>query len=295
MINEFPLENYGSISEDHLKEMQPSGYTQFSWAFDNFISNENPTIAGYNLYRYYHEDSDPVDKETWETMYSRPNTKWFDGMTHYQAQTVADEQDYQEKLQWAMGPDGYTLSSVMGGLAGSLFDPLNFLPWTRLMGASMKVANIGKTLARGAGDAAIGAAVGEVPIYHNKKATQVEYDLTTSLMNVAFAGALGATVAGMGAVVKKLRGQDVQETSFAAGKAMDDIASGKNGAEIEGSRPPDKNIDVLKSIENSLEEYKEVAQREIRSLADQEEVKIVADKMKTTPKAVLDYITCKST
>ena len=54
MINEFPLENYGSISEDYLEEMQPSGYTQFSWAFDNFISRENPTIAGYNLYRYYH-------------------------------------------------------------------------------------------------------------------------------------------------------------------------------------------------------------------------------------------------
>ena len=290
MIEEFPLEQFGTVSDDYMADIAPSGYTEFSWAFDNFISRENPVIAGYNLARYHFEDSEVIDKETWENEYQREGTNWFEGMTFYQAEVVRDEADYQRKLQWAT-PE-ISFASISGAFLASAFDPLNYLPWTRMMGATVKAAGIGTTFARSVGDGVVGATIGEVPIYHNKKATQVEYDLNHAMLNIAMAGATGATFAGMPRVAKLLKEKNISETSGAGAKALTDTAEGKS-VEIDQSAPTKETDPLARERELELKGLEETLKKEEEILMQNSTIKTAYEQGKDFIDAAKNFFNCK--
>ena len=290
MIEEFPLERYATISDDYMTDLEPSSYTQFSWAFDNFITRENPTIAGYNYLRNHFDDSELISKEVWDEDYASPNTEWHEGMTFYQADVIRDEQIYQQKLQWATPETNFP--SIAGAFAASALDPLNYLPWTRLMGASVKAMTLSSRVAYNVVDAVASSAVGEVPIYLNKKATQVEYDMSTALMNVAFAGASGAALAGMTTVYKNLKNRTIEETSGAGAKALNDASEGKP-IEINETAPPRPKTEAELEAEAPLEKAKRILDDEWKLLSEEETVKAVFKSGKNIAKKMVDFIQCK--
>ena len=140
-LQTYPLEQYPTIVSGLADNVEAPAMTRFEMGFDMSMSRENPTIAAYDFAKFQLADDELIDKETWEYEYARPDTKWEEGMTRYQAKVIRDDYDYNLQYNRYQEMDGFNAANIGGYFAGALFDPLNYLPWTRAMSASLNINN----------------------------------------------------------------------------------------------------------------------------------------------------------
>ena len=300
MIQNYYLENNPLLASQTQDEIEASPWARFESGFDMSMSRENPTIALYDFARFHVKDTDDlVDKETWEALYARPDTEWYDGMTAYQAEAIRDEYDYNLKSQIFNQTEGFNFANIGGYFAGALLDPLNYLPWTRYMSAGLRfMGTSAKALSKmGPGtrsivDAMTGSVVGEGAIAARKIQHQTEYDYQTALTNVAMAGTIGAGVAGMGKVANLLKKNSVDENLGAAAKALDDSAQGKP-IEVNETAPPRPKTEAELEAEAPLEKAKRILDDEWKLLSEEETVKAVFKSGRDAGKKLVDFIQCK--
>lgn len=300
MIQSYYLENNPYLASKTQDEIEASPKARFESGFDMSMSRENPTIAMYDFARFHFKDTDDlVDKETWEALYARPDTEWYDGMTAYQAEAIRDEYDYNLKSQIFNQTEGFNFANIGGYFAGALLDPLNYLPWTRYMSAGLRFMGISaKALSKmGPGtrsivDAMTGSVVGEGAIAARKIQHQTEYDYQTALTNVAMAGAIGAGVAGMGKVANLLKKNSIDENLGAAAKALDDSAQGKP-IEVNETAPPRPKTEAELEAEAPLEKMQRILNDEWKLLSEEETVKAVFKSGREAGKKLVDFIQCK--
>jgi hypothetical protein len=300
MIQHYYLETIPYLSTEIESKIQASPMARFESGFDMSMSRENPTIAMYDFARFHVIDTDNfVDKETWEAMYARPDTEWYEGMTGYQAEAIRDEYDYNLKSQILNQTKGFNFANLGGYFAGALLDPLNYLPWTRYMSAGMRfLGTSAKALSKmGPGtrsivDAVTGSVVGEGGIAARKFQHQADYDATSALLNVAMAGTIGAGVAGMGKVANLLKKNSLDENLGAGAKALDDASQGKP-VEVHGTAPPKQKLDAEVEAEGPLETLTKTLDNEWKLLSEQETVKRVVQSFKNGGKNIVDFINCK--
>jgi len=302
MIQNYYLENNPILASQTQDEIEASPWARFESGFDMSMSRENPTIALYDFARFHVKDTDDlVDKETWEALYARPDTEWYDGMTAYQAEAIRDEYDYNLKSQIFNQTEGTNFANIGGYFAGALLDPLNYLPWTRYMSAGLRfLGTSAKALSKmGPGtrsivDSVTGSVVGEGAIAGRKIQHQTEYDYQTALTNVAMAGAIGAGVAGMGKVANLLKKNSVDENLGAGAKALDDHAQGKP-VEVDGTAPPRPKTEAEVEAEAPLDKAQRVLDDEWKLLSEEETVKAIFKSGKEAGKKIVDFIQCKMT
>ena len=277
---------------------------RFDAGFDMSMSRENPTIAAYDWARFQlNDEEDLIDKETWEAFYARPNTQWYEGITQYQAEAIMDEYDYNIQHEALNKMSTFNASNIGGYFAGALLDPLNFLPWTRFMAGTLKLATKGTNalskMGRGTEDivnAVTGSIVGETAIYQRKHLHQTEYDLTNAVLNVAMAGTIGAGVAGMRKVASNLKKNSIEENMAMAGKAMDDTANGQQ-ITVDGGPAPKQKIAGETERTDPIDKLKEDFNKEINLILEEPTVKAVAESfsnmVKKAPRAVTDFFKCR--
>ena len=302
-LQTYPLEQYPTIVSGLADNVEAPAMTRFEMGFDMSMSRENPTIAAYDFAKFQLADDELIDKETWEYEYARPDTKWEEGMTRYQAKVIRDDYDYNLQYNRYQEMDGFNAANIGGYFAGALFDPLNYLPWTRAMSASLNIASRGALklgkLGRSSEDvvnAMLGSVVGEGAIASRKYVHQSEYDVVNAIVNVAMAGTIGAGVAGMRKVQDKLSKQSIEQNIGSAGKALDDGANGQS-PEIDGSNPPKDKLEIEIERESPVEEFadkvKNTMDREIDLLNQNPTIKAGLDAAREKADSFVNFLTCK--
>ena len=300
MIQSYFLEKSPIIAEQYQEAIQASAGDRWDAGFDMSMSRENPTIAAFDWVRFHYKDDDEViEKDVWDELYARPDTEWYEGMTHYQAEVIRDEYDYNLKDHLYGDMQGFNFAHTAGYFAGALLDPLNYLPWTRYMSAGLRfMGTSAKALSKmGPGtrsivDAMTGSVVGEGAIAARKIQHQTEYDYQTALTNVAMAGAIGAGVAGMGKVANLLKKNSIDENLGAAAKALDDSAQGKP-IEVNETAPPRPKTEAELEAEAPLEKMQRILNDEWKLLSEEETVKAVFKSGREAGKKLVDFIQCK--
>jgi|10_taG_2_1085330.scaffolds.fasta_scaffold15647_2 hypothetical protein len=314
MIQSYFLEKSPIIAGHYQEQVEASASDRWDSGFDMSMSRENPTIAAYDWVRFhYKDDEDLIDKEKWDELYARPDTDWYEGMTHYQAEAIRDEYDYNLKANLYNDTDGFNFANTAGYFTGALLDPLNFLPWTRTMASTLRfVSSSAKALkfqkfinplksgnitkADDIIDAMIGSSVGEGSIAGRKISHQQDYDIKMSLLNIAMAGSIGAGVAGMKKVHSILKDRSVEETLGSAGKALDDGSNSKP-VEVDGSAPPEQQTLGQSDRQGPLDKLQENARKEVEILVNEPTIKAIASTISNTvrkaPKAMVDFINCR--
>ncbi len=311
MFETFPDELTSDAEARFTGRATASDDLLFDISFDQALTRDNPLIALYHWGKFEFDDSQKIEKEAWEENFSRPDTEWFDGMTVYQAQIVRDEHDHQVKYNRILDSvDGWNASSLGGYFAGSLIDPLNYLPWSSFLSKSMQVMKLAKqgavvslTASRKPlgmiGDAVFGSFLGERAIEGKRASHQLEYDASMMYINMAMAGGAGALFAGVSKVARTLNKQSVLENVGQAGKALDDMARGKS-PEVDGSAfTAIRNVyDQL--IHTPMDKFKQILKNEGALLAETPEAKIVVAKGakiieqgKKELSVIKDFINCR--
>lgn len=146
------------------------------------------------------------------------------GLTQNVAEVLAERKDEAEinafKLERGSGVAKWT-----GIIAGSIPDPLNFIPFigpAARAGAIARFGEIGGRVLAGAADAGIGAILSEPALYALADAYQEDRDIRDSLLNIGMALGIGGVIGGVGAVVSK---RPVTERVGAIRKAVDDMVN----------------------------------------------------------------------
>jgi len=303
-VQSYFLEKHRDLAQRIQATIEAPASMRFDAGFDMSMSRENPTIAAYDWARFQmNDEEDLIDKETWDELYARPDTEWYEGITQYQAEAIRDEYDYNIQHEAINKMSTFNASNIGGYFAGALLDPLNFLPWTRFMAGTLKLATKGTSalakMGRGTEDivnAVTGSAVGEVAIYKRKHLHQTEYDMTNAVLNVAMAGAIGAGVAGMRKVASNLKNNSIEENIAMAGKSMDDTANGQQ-VSVDGGAPPRQQVPGEADRKNPLDKLKQDFEREVDLIIEEPTVKAVAtqvrDMVKKAPRAVSDFFNCR--
>jgi|TARA_R100000501_G_C2625232_1_gene118625 hypothetical protein len=311
MIQSYFLEKSPIIAGHYQDAIQASAGDRWDAGFDMSMTRENPTIAMYDFARFHVIDTDDlVDKETWEALYARPDTEWYDGMTAYQAEAIRDEYDYNLKDHLYGDMQGFNFAHTAGYFAGALLDPLNYLPWTRTLASTFRWISSStkamkfkrfvnplkakaETRADDIIDAMTGSVIGEGAIAGRKISHQTDYDLQTGIINIAMAGSIGAGVAGMRKVSDLLKKNSIDENLGAAAKALDDSAQGKP-IEVNETAPPRPKTEAELEAEAPLEKAQRVLDDEWKLLSEEETVKAVFKSGKNIAKKMVDFIQCKT-
>ena len=314
MIQSYFLEKSPIIAGHYQEAVQASAEDRWDAGFDMSMSRENPTIAAFDWARFHYKDDDEViDKDVWDKLYARPDTEWHEGMTHYQAEVIRDEYDYNLKDQLYGESEGFNVAYTAGYFAGALLDPLNYLPWTRTLASTVRwISSSSKamqfkrfinplkakaeTKADDIIDAMSGSVIGESAIAGRKTSLQTDYDLQMGIMNVAMAGGIGAGVAGMRKVQSILNDKSLEETVGSAGKAMDDFAKGEQ-VSVDGGAPPRQQVPGEAERTGPIDQLKEGIESELDLLVQEPTVKAVADQfrdfVKKAPRAFTDFVNCR--
>ncbi len=259
----------------------PENYRQ---AYDNFefdmsetlgavagdAAMHNPTPALWRLAKdkLFSDRSFPLTADEANEKYGMDGALKFDGLvvTDGFARGMMELKQKEQRNQEIMnkGQKGVIAGAakVGTGLAVSVVDPINvasaFIPGAPLlrgMGMAKLAAakGMGASVAKGVVGGAIGAAAIEPLPYFSAKKYQLDYDMTDSLLNVAFGGVLGGGFAGVGAF---FRGRS-------EAKALDRILTEKTHAEqIEllsrglnsaiSDKYPNINADLVADAKNKL-------------------------------------------
>ncbi|HCX21400.1 MAG TPA: hypothetical protein DHN29_05765 [Cytophagales bacterium] len=311
MIDDFFYEQFPFINEELEQHPEASVPLQIRTRLDQALAHDNPIVSAYDWLKFEFDDSDKVDKETWDEMYSRQDTHWFNGMTHYQAEIVRDERDYNARTQRIFDSvDGWNAEQLGAYFLGSLIDPLNFLPWTGFLAKSAKMVGIGKSAmqsslmaTRSSGriisDAVLGSTIGELAIGGKRTSFQMDYDLSMAAINIVMAGGAGALLAGFGKVAKKLSKQSDTENLAQAGKATDDLAVDQP-VEVEGSAFSGIKKGSEQLMNEEIPKIKQIVKAEGALLAEQPEVKIavakgtkIIERGKKEVTAIQEFLNCK--
>jgi|1_EtaG_2_1085319.scaffolds.fasta_scaffold15155_2 hypothetical protein len=303
-IQSYFLEKDRGLAQQVQAGIEAPAWMRFEAGFDMSMTRENPTIAAIDWARFnYNDEEDVLDKETWEENYARPDTNWYEGITEYQAEAIRDEYDYNLQYQAISNMNSFNAANMGGYFAGALLDPLNYLPWTRFMAGTLKFATRGTNALASVGrssndvlDAVIGSVVGEGAIYNRKNLHQTEYDMNNAIINVAMAGTIGAGLAGMRKVARRLGENSIEENVAMAGKSLDDGARGKQ-IEVDSSAPPQRKTQAELEREAPVDGLANNAKKEWDLLTSEPTIKAAADTVSNTvkkaSKAMVDFINCR--
>ncbi len=303
MYQEYLLERVPILAQQAYENVEAPASVRFANAFDMSATRENPMVSLYDMAKFhYYDDENFIDKETWDRDYARPDTEWYDGMTTYQAEVIRDEWDYNYRYEMmADATDEMNVAGIFGYLGGALTDPLNYLPWTRLLGASAKMIGKAAVISAKTGkntneiiDAVLGAMLGETALYQKKQLYQDEYDLATAYFNVLSAGAIGAGIAGMRKVSSNLKNKSTDENMVSASKALQDKAEGRS-PEVDGGNPPKQKSSGELERESPLDEFENIVDRETKLMLENDTIKRVFDQSKSAWKSMTDFISCRMT
>lgn len=124
----------------------------------------------------------------------------------------------------ASGPRGSAPVAILAGFAASAIDPLNiassFIPVVGEARYARMLANAGGAMGRagvragvGAAEGALGAALVEPLVLANAREYQADYDMSDSLLNIAFGSILGAGLHSAGGALSDWRNSKLIETS----------------------------------------------------------------------------------
>jgi hypothetical protein len=171
------------------------------------------SVEKYNEYGYPnpHYNELHVDENAWQNSpFYRDGLEYVDGMTWEYASILSKFKDVENhRMRIAEAGSKYPVVSFLGGIAGSIPDPLNFVPFTSTLqkinmgrkfylmaniltkrqarvGALKMMEYLGKSIVEGT-EAGLTVALEQPFVYSMKKDLQEHFDLRMAAMNVAFA------------------------------------------------------------------------------------------------------------
>ncbi len=156
----------------------------------------------------------------------RPGIKWHEGMTEQEAEIMAERHDKTKRNNFIVSKGGI-VPALVGGLLGSLPDPINFIP---IFGHSARIAaagRFGKTLGFGlvnAAEASIMTAAIQPLTLSTTHEFQETYDLRMAVESMAMAGVIGF---GFGAIMSPLVRLPEEVRVGALSKSLKDVIEGR--------------------------------------------------------------------
>jgi hypothetical protein len=186
-----------------------------------------------------------------DSEYYRDGIKWFDGMTIGQAEVMAESYDrneyYSSLTQNVSFLSGKGVAMFGGILAGSLPDPLNYIPFLGLanrvvksgrMLASFKTARNAFKADRIPGrpwtqvltditDPMIGAGIANIAIADKRSKFQEQHDYKMVLMDMAVAGGIGIGIAGAKSIRSKLAKVSAKAHADRIAMGMEQLEAGE--------------------------------------------------------------------
>ena len=175
----------------------------------------------------------PLSKEEWENDENlfRGDIEYFPSMTEGQAEILAKRSDLRKKQDFLFGRAkpgvGTLLTTLTGGIIGSVPDPTNFIPILNFAKATA-VLRFGRVLGRAAVnsiEAGLVTAAIQPIVYAAEHLEQGDYDLRMAATNVSFAFGIGG---GFGAISGRLSRVPLEERVPIVAKAMDDVSKGQS-------------------------------------------------------------------
>lgn len=186
-----------------------------------------------------------------ESEYYRDGIKWFEGMTLGQAEVMAESHDrdryYSQLTQNISFFSGKGVAMFGGILAGSLPDPLNYVPF---LGLASRVVRSGRMLAKAKNarnafkadraplspwtrvltditDPMIGAGIANFAIADKRSKFQEQHDYKMVLMDMAVAGGIGLGIAGLKTIRGKMAKVDAKTHADRIAMGMEQLEAGE--------------------------------------------------------------------
>lgn len=206
------------------------------------------------------EDPTPLTREEWQAEFgaSRPRLAWDERMTRGRAAAMAatyDENKYRQGLMAARDPSAFeTILGFGGMLAGSIPDPVNFLPIAGPLGrvlrggeAALEAGIMARTMGRAAGalerpgvagsivrgavDASVGNALAMPLVYGGQAQFGDEITASRVIADLAIGAVIGAGFGAAGGLLERAASRSMQVEPVAAARILDsaarDVAAGR--------------------------------------------------------------------
>lgn len=205
-------------------------------------------------------DGDTLTKFDWEnSKYFRPGLKWFQGLTEQAAEILSARHDSTTRDQF-LASRGGIVPALLGGLAGSLPDPINFIPILGPASRAAATARFGKVAGSAlvsSAEAAIMTAAIQPFTIGTAETFQENYDLWMAAETIAYSavigGAFGSIRPTLSRMVEKVRVR-------AMSKALRDVIEGEP-VDVSPEMPPqahiarDLNAEIADIVNNPRREF----------------------------------------
>ena len=237
------------LAQYYADQYQPSAGRLFGaslkFGFDTLWFNE---LIQEQLYDQASQEQAITQEEYKNSRYYRNGVKWFDGMTLGQAEILSENQDrkaYYANLTRNVDTfSGLGLTSFGGMLAGSIPDPLNFIPYWGIAKNVMRVKKLSKAMHRIRSaqmvgkvknytptgktvltmvDPMIGAGLATYMVQDKRKKFQEEWDMSMVLTDALIAGGIGFSMWGAGKFANRIKKSPREEITDKIARGTEQI------------------------------------------------------------------------
>ena len=198
-----------------IQEYMPSPWGVFKQSA-SYAFNDNSFIHAYDYLDKFTTPSGVITKEEFDEKFgSESNITYEEGITEREAQ-ILQQSIERDKFyaRYMRNTSMLSVGGITGMVAGSIFDPINYIPFVGWAGRISKVARIASKIPMlgMTANAMIGQTAFEVVKQTHLKSLGKDVNWAGAMIDVGMAGVLGMGLGGLGSLsglAKKMRSVDM--------------------------------------------------------------------------------------
>lgn len=294
---------YGDLMmQNAMQNYTPSAWGVFKESA-SYAFHDNSFIHAKDYLKTFTNSSKELTKEEFNEKFGdEPNVKYEEGITDLQAhilqQSVERDKFYARYMKNA---DILSFAGIGGMIAGSVFDPINYVPFVGWAGRISKVARIASKMPMlsMSANAMLGQTAFEAIKQSHLNSLGKDVNWVGAMVDIGIAGALGGSLGGVGhlsGLASKIKSLDGNLHDQNMSVALTAVADGKNVDNMRVINPDDSATISPSKLDDSnpLLERQTKQQGHEQSFNDKNEIDTVETTFNTDKQdAIKKYNTCR--